>query len=968
MLIPLVLALLSTVSAADSAQSDARLHDLCFVDAQHGWAVGDRGVIWNTSDGGRVWRLQPSGVSCPLEGVWFLDEQLGWAVGGFSHPFTHTSTGVILSTADGGKTWTNNPKLVLPALRRVRFFDPQHGWAIGCPSAMYPSGVFVTDDGGRRWRPLPGDAPSGWLSADFLGLRAGALAGRGGSLAAVSGGEIETVRSDQLDLRNMTQLRLLPPSYGWLVGDGGLVRISVNLGATWRAPPTELPPAAKLFDFAALAVRGSHCWLAGTPGTRVFYSADAGRTWNVSSTGSNAPLRAIVFADDQHGWAVGDLGIILVTNDGGQSWRSQRAGGARAALLVLLAEPDDTPLELIASLGGNEGYLAIVDAIGRRDVETASRDDVHINDRLQEAVVRAGGCGAEVAWRFPLRQAGLHVSKLRILEAWDRANEGRGGEELQNYLVRQIRLWRPEVIVTHDAASEEDFPLESLVNKAVLRAVDQAADARGFPEQIDEAGLSPWTVRKVFGAMRGGARGASDLAAAQFAPRLGRTLADAAAEPRSLLEDRYIVAPPTLGFYQLINTAPAGQDRRDFFSGIEIAPGSVSRRDLPAVPAADLNRRQRVAQQRRHAQAILDRAERMAGSVETLLAQIDDLTRDLDDDSRGHILYQLADRYHRTGHWESASEAYTVLSQRFPSHPLTPQAMLWLVQYHASVEAAWRVEHGDGKKRFERAAELCREIERTRPEWFAEPAVCFSLAAAYRGLGQDRLAARLYEVQSHGGSRDAWPICAQAELRLSDPNPKKPTLACIKTVERPHLDGRLDDPVWRQAKSAALQSAQHDDGDWPAAVMLAYDAEFLYIAARCRKASLDGNIAPTSGTPRPRDADLSAHDRIEVFLDMDRDFTVFHRLAIDHRGWTNDSCWGDVAWNPKWFVASQEEPSQWTAEAAIPLAELIGRRPEPRDLWAIGIQRVVPGVGFQSWTTPAAVSVLPDGFGYLAFQ
>jgi len=84
MLIPLVLALLSTVSAADPAQNDARLHDLCFVDAQHGWAVGDRGVIWNTSDGGRVWRLQPSGVSCPLEGVWFLGEQLGWAVGGFS--------------------------------------------------------------------------------------------------------------------------------------------------------------------------------------------------------------------------------------------------------------------------------------------------------------------------------------------------------------------------------------------------------------------------------------------------------------------------------------------------------------------------------------------------------------------------------------------------------------------------------------------------------------------------------------------------------------------------------------------------------------------------------------------------------------------------------------------------------------------------------------------------------------------
>jgi len=810
------------------------------------------------------------------------------------------------------------------------------------------------------------------LSADFLSLRAGALAGRSGSLATVSGGQVETVRSDQIELRNMTQLRLLPPSNGWLVGDGGFVRMSTNLGTSWQAPPTALPQAARCFDFKALVVRGSHCWMAGTPGTRVFHSADAGRTWSVSSTGSNAPLHTMTFVDDQHGWAAGDLGVILTTNDGGQSWRPQRTGGARASLLMLLPEPEDVPLELIASLGGNEGYLTIVDIIGRRDVETTPRTDVHLSDRLQEAVVQAGGSATEVAWRFPLRQAGLQVSALRILEGWDRANEGRGGEELQNYLVRQIRLWRPEVIVAPDAVSEENFPLESLLNKAVLKAVDQAASTQAFTAQIDDAGLSAWTVKKVFGQMQPGARGASDLPTAQFAPRLGRTLADAAAKPQSLLQERCGTATPVLGFRQLVNSVQGGQDRRDFFSGIEIAPGGVSRRVLSAASAEDLSGRQRGAQQRRHAQAILDRAERMAGSVETLLAQIDDLTRDLDDESRGLLLFQLADRYYRSGHWESAADAYSVLTQRFPDHSLTPHAMLWLIQYHASAEAAWRVERGDGKKRFEHATELCKEIERTRPEWFAEPVVCFPLATANRSLAQDRQAAKLYEMQSHGGSRDAWPVCAQAELHLADPNPKKPMLACVKAAERPHLDGRLDDPVWQQAKSAALQSAQHDDGDWPAMVMLAYDAEFLYVGARCRKVSPEINMLPSNESkpapPRPRDADLSAHDRIELFLDVDRDFTVFYRLAIDHRGWTNDSCWGDATWNPKWFVASHEDRSEWTVEAAIPLNELIGQHPKPHDVWAIGIQRIAPGFGFQSWTVPAAIAVLPDGFGYLAFQ
>ncbi len=191
-------------------------------------------------------------------------------------------------------------------------------------------------------------------------------------------------------------------------------------------------------------------------------------------------------------------------------------------------------------------------------------------------------------------------------------------------------------------------------------------------------------------------------------------------------------------------------------------------------------------------------------------------------------------------------------------------------------------------------------------------------------------------------------------------------LPCVKAEAKPLLDGKFDDAVWQKAKAAALESAQHDDGGWPATVMLAYDAEYLYLAGRCRRAEAVEGARPTS--PRVPDADLSAHDRIEVFLDVDRDFTTFYRLTIDEYGWTNDRLWGDSTWNPRWFVAAAQVDGEWSVEAAIPLAELVGRAPQPKEVWAVGIQRVAPGVGFQSWTTPAAITVLPDGFGYLQFQ
>ncbi len=235
-----------------------------------------------------------------------------------------------------------------------------------------------------------------------------------------------------------------------------------------------------------------------------------------------------------------------------------------------------------------------------------------------------------------------------------------------------------------------------------------------------------------------------------------------------------------------------------------------------------------------------------------MLAQVDDLTRDLDDDSRGQILYQLGDRYSHSGRWALAAETFQVLTERYPQHALTSPAMLWLLQYYASGEAAWRVERGDGQQRFARAVGLGQQLERARPEWFAEPAVCFPLAAAYRNQGQARQADRFYQVQSHRGDRDAWPLCAQSELFLIEPKAKgrlaKPVLPCARAETRPHLDGRLDDLVWQHAKPAALQSAQHDDGDWPAEVMLAYDAEFLYVAAHCRKAPTDSAaVAGRSG-------------------------------------------------------------------------------------------------------------------------
>jgi photosystem II stability/assembly factor-like uncharacterized protein len=986
--------------------NDARLADVCFVDDQFGWAVGDRGVIWHTEDGGRQWQLQHSGANCSLQSVFFMNRKIGWAAGGSAQPYSHTGTGVLLATRDGGQTWTGNARLLLPALKRILFTDPEHGWAIGFPSAMYPSGVFTSDDMGRNWRPLAPSGGSTWLTGDFLSPNAGALAGCYATAATVKHGDIEPIGINNSGLQNIRQLRLVPPVYGWLVGDGGLVMITGNAGTAWKIPSGDLPSqAVRQFDFAALAARGPKAWIAGTPGSRIFYTPDAGSSWSSFSTGLSTPITAMNFVDDQHGWAVGALGTILATSDGGRTWQRQRAGGTRAAILCLVAQAEDVPLELLAKLSGNDGYLSAVEVLGRRDIEVRPNDEVPLAERLDQALVAVGGSYADLAWQFPLRQTGLQITEEQyrkttfkvvpqeddskttfkvVLQDSNAIHYDLDIPALEEHLIRQLRLWRPEVVITNNPNSRDTDQLGQLIGKAVLQAVDKAANPTCYPEQIDAAGLSPWQVKKVYAAGESGAHGSIEITTSQFAARLGRSLADAAAEPRGLLSDSFCFSPITLGVSSLINRVPENQQSRDLMSSLALAPGGEARRDLTNAAAENIEMLQHAALKLRNTQAILEQSEHNPAAETTLFAQSGELTGGLDDNNAGRILYHLADRYYRTGRWSMAAETFTLLADRYPRHPLARPALLWLVQYYASGEAAWRqqaiqkvgaqqttniaIDAEKLEDRLDRTATLGKQIERTRPELFAEPALRFPLAAAWRNQGLAKPAEQFYLAESRNADRNAWAACAQGEISLTDPKAKqsKPTQRCWKAAAKPKLDGRLDDAIWQKVESSPLKSALNDDEQWPAVVAFAYDAEFLYIGISCRRAP--GAKYEPAATSRLRDTDVTGQDHVDVLIDIDRDFSTYYQLSVDYRGFTADSLWGDSTWNPTWFVAADMTDEAWTVEAAIPLDQLAPRCPNSRAAWAVGVQRTIPGVGFQSWSTPASTNVTPQGFGYLIFE
>ena len=201
-----------------------------------------------------------------------------------------------------------------------------------------------------------GRVPS-WLAGDFSDGKGGALAGAWNRLGTVRNGKAFTVDMDSLGGRNLNGVQLHGKT-GVAVGQGGLVLTTEAGGSSWNFAELGLAKnVAYDWDFRAVYGAGKHYWVVGRPGSVVLHSGDDGAHWEVQPTGQPLPLDAVYFADEQHGWAVGELGSVLATADGGKSWQVQRRGGQRSAALFVHARAAGTPLDTIALVGAQDGYL-----------------------------------------------------------------------------------------------------------------------------------------------------------------------------------------------------------------------------------------------------------------------------------------------------------------------------------------------------------------------------------------------------------------------------------------------------------------------------------------------------------------------------------------------------------------------------------------------------------------------------------
>lgn len=114
--------------------------------------------------------------------------------------------------------------------------------------------------------------------------------------------------------------------YGWIVGAGGVMFRTTNRGQNW----TSLVYNGTVDTLKSCSfVSPLEGWVCGTViGTNgiILHTQDGGDTWEHQNSHVPEDLNSICFIDRDNGWAVGDNGRITRTTDGGKNWIPQASG------------------------------------------------------------------------------------------------------------------------------------------------------------------------------------------------------------------------------------------------------------------------------------------------------------------------------------------------------------------------------------------------------------------------------------------------------------------------------------------------------------------------------------------------------------------------------------------------------------------------------------------------------------------
>ena len=187
-------------------------------------------------------------------------------------------------------------------------------------------------------------------------------------------------------------------------------------------------------------------------------------------------------------------------------------------------------------------------------------------------------------------------------------------------------------------------------------------------------------------------------------------------------------------------------------------------------------------------------------------------------------------------------------------------------------------------------------------------------------------------------------LCVPSFLCAQNIHPTPPPeVRAVPLEGEIHLDGRLDEPIWKTAPVATdfLQNQPHqgEPATQRTEVRFVFDAAAIYVGARMYDDS--GSRGVRTRLAR-RDADIST-DYIQVIFDTYHDHIGRLFFLVNPSGVKQDANGlgggGDPSWDPVWEVQTSIDSLGWTAEMRIPFSQLRYPSTSQEQTWGLQIWR-----------------------------
>jgi photosystem II stability/assembly factor-like uncharacterized protein len=288
------------------------LSDVCFVNDSTGW-ISTTGAVLKTTNGGNNWSSNTTGinVATDLKSIFFVSENIGWAVG---------TGGVILNTTNGGQSWANQSTGTTKDINSVFFVNDSVGWAIvsaGTNPSTDPATILNTRNGGNTWTlqtTIPSFYQTQLNTLYFLDENLGWAVGGGCMFRLTNSGDSLFGECFGINT-NFRDVYFTSASNGWVVGDNGKIYVSTDSGTTWTQQVSGMTRNLLGIHFTSQ----TEGWVVGAgtvgAGPVLLHTTNGGANWTtITLTTTSFGLIDVLFLPSGKGWAVGSQGRIYTYN------------------------------------------------------------------------------------------------------------------------------------------------------------------------------------------------------------------------------------------------------------------------------------------------------------------------------------------------------------------------------------------------------------------------------------------------------------------------------------------------------------------------------------------------------------------------------------------------------------------------------------------------------------------------------